>query len=282
MGRIKEWEELTIADNFLFQKVMQNPNLCKRLIEKLLLIRIKNIFYPTAEKTIENSPTQKGVRLDLYVETDRGVIIDIEMQTTDDSRSLLPKRTRYYQSMIDQNVLAKGEDYTKLKKSYVIFICTFDPFPKNNLKQYTFTNRCHEKSELDLKDGAVKIFLNTKGNIGKIDKDIEKFLAYIDGKAAEGKFTKDVKAETERIKEHKETRLEYMTLMMELKEQWREGRKAGIKEGRKEGIKEGIKEASAKYETRIKETSAKYETRIKDYEAEISRLRQALSKNQAT
>ena len=69
-----------------------------------------------------------------------------------------------------------------------------------------------------------------------------------------------------------------MTLMMELKEQWREGRKAGIKEGRKEGIKE----ASAKYETRIKETSAKYETRIKDYEAEISRLRQALSKNQAT
>ena len=278
MGRIKEWEELTIADNFLFQKVMQNPKLCKRLIEKLLLIKVKNIFYPTAEKTIENSPTQKGVRLDLYVETDKGVIIDIEMQTTDDSPSLLPKRTRYYQSMIDQNVLAKGEDYTKLKKSYVIFICTFDPFPKNNLKQYTFTNRCHEKGDLDLKDGAVKIFLNTKGELGEVDKDIDKFLAYIDGKAAEGKFTKDVEAETERIKEHKETRLEYMTLMMELKEQWREGRKAGIKEGRKEGIKE----ASAKYETRIKETSAKYETRIKDYEAEISRLRQALSKNQAT
>ena len=227
MGRIKEWEELTIADNFLFQKVMQNPKLCKKLIEKLLLIKIKNIFYPTAEMTIENSPTQRGIRLDLYVETDKGVTIDIEMQTTDGSPSLLPKRTRYYQSMIDQNVLSKGEDYTELKKSYVIFICTFDPFPNNNLKQYTFTNRCHEKNELDLGDDAVKIFLNTKGEFGKIDKDIDKFLAYVDGKAAEGKFTKAVEAETERIKEHKETRLEYMTLMMELKEQWREGREKG-------------------------------------------------------
>ena len=69
--------------------------------------------------------------------------------------------------------------------------------------------------------------LNTKGELGEVDKDIDKFLAYIDGKAAEGKFTKDVEAEAERIKEHKETRLEYMTLMMELKEQWREGRKEG-------------------------------------------------------
>ena len=45
MGRIKGWEELTISDNFLFQKVMQNPRLCKRLIEKLLGIKVKNITY---------------------------------------------------------------------------------------------------------------------------------------------------------------------------------------------------------------------------------------------
>ena len=81
MGRIKEWEELTICDNFLFQKVMRNPRLCKRLIEKLLRIKVKRITYPAAEKTIEASPTQKGIRLDLYVETEDGTIIDIEMQT---------------------------------------------------------------------------------------------------------------------------------------------------------------------------------------------------------
>ena len=34
--RIKDWEELTIQDNFLFQKVMRNKRLCQYLIEKIL------------------------------------------------------------------------------------------------------------------------------------------------------------------------------------------------------------------------------------------------------
>ncbi len=78
MGQIKEWEELTICDNFLFQKVMQNKRICKRLIEKLLHIKVKDITYPDAEKTLETSPTQKGIRLGLYVETADGTIIDID------------------------------------------------------------------------------------------------------------------------------------------------------------------------------------------------------------
>jgi len=48
-------------------------------------------------------------------------------------------------------------------------------------------------------------------------------VAYVDGKAAEGEFTRDIAAEVERLKRHNETRVEYMTLMMELKEQRREG-----------------------------------------------------------
>ena len=45
----------------------------------------------------------------------------------------------------------------------------------------------------------------------------------VDGKTAEGKFTQDIAAEVERVKQHNETRVEYMTLMMELKQQRREG-----------------------------------------------------------
>jgi predicted transposase/invertase (TIGR01784 family) len=234
MARIKEWEELTIQDNFLFQKVMQNKRLCIWLITKLLGIKVKDIIYPEAEKTMEASPTQKGIRLDVYVVIEDGTIIDIEMQTTDKSLDWLPKRTRYYQAMIDLNVLGKGKDYIELKKSFVIFICTFDPFSGNDRKIYTFTNRCHEQDGLELGDETVKIFLNSKGTIGEVDEDIDKFLAYVDGKAAEGKFTQDVAAEVERLKQHNETRVEYMTLMMELKEQRREGRDEGIESAREE------------------------------------------------
>ena len=230
MGRIKEWEELTICDNFLFQKVMQNQRLCKRLIEKLLHIKIKSITYPDAEKTVAASPISKNVRLDLYVETDKGTVLDIEMQTTDGAGPWLPKRTRYYQSMIDVNVLAKGADYTELKASFVIFICTFDPFEKNR-RIYTFRNRCVEQDGLELGDETTKIFLNAKGTVGIVDDDIEKFLAYIDGHTAEGDFTREVAREVERVKEHKETRVEYMTLMMELKQQRKEGYAEGEAHG---------------------------------------------------
>ena len=145
------------------------------------------------------------------------------MQSVGKSIDWLPKRTRYYQAMIDLNVLGKGKDYIELKKSFVIFICTFDPFPGNGRKIYTFTNLCHEENDLELGDETVKIFLNSKGTIGEVDGDIDKFLAYVDGKAAEGEFTQDIAAEVERLKQHNETRVEYMTLMMELKEQRREG-----------------------------------------------------------
>ena len=124
----------------------------------------------------------------------------------------------------------------------VIFVCTFDPFPGNNRKIYTFTNLCHEQEGLELGDKTVKIFLNTKGTVGEVDEDIDKFLAYVDGKAPEGEFTQDIAAEVERIKQHDETRLEYMTLQMELKEQRREGYDEGVIFGENKGRKEGHKE----------------------------------------
>ena len=102
---------------------------------------------------------------------------------------------------------------------------------------YTFTNLCHEQDGLELGDETVKIFLNTKGTIGEVDEDIDKFLAYVDGKAAEGEFTQDIAAEVERLKQHNETKVEYMTLMMELKEQRREGYDEGKESERVSSIR---------------------------------------------
>ena len=47
----KKWESLTIQNNFVFGKVMEsNPDLCRRLLEKILKVRIKEISYPEREK----------------------------------------------------------------------------------------------------------------------------------------------------------------------------------------------------------------------------------------
>ena len=45
MTKTKTWDELTIKDNFLFQKVMRNKRICKMLIEEILQIKIKKIAF---------------------------------------------------------------------------------------------------------------------------------------------------------------------------------------------------------------------------------------------
>ena len=47
--------------------------------------------------------------------------------------------------------------YMKLKRSYIIFLCAFDPFDKDE-KIYTFNNRCREIDDLELGDNTTKIF----------------------------------------------------------------------------------------------------------------------------
>ena len=237
MGRFKQWEELTIQDNFLFQKVMQNQRICKYLIEK--------ITFPEGEKSIDNRYDSKSIRLDVYVHDESGHVYDIEMQCTNGDEGELPKRTRYYQGMIDMDELKKGQYYTELKESFIIFICTFDPFGEN-LPMYTFRHRCIEKEGLELGDLSTKIFLNAKGESDALDPDIAAFLRYVDGKAAEGAFTKEVNEEVIRIKEHKEMRREYMTLLMELQKYKTEGMQEGIEIGMKQGMKQGMEKGMEK------------------------------------
>ena len=234
LNRIKPWEELTIQDNFLFQKVMRNKRICKHLIEKILNIKIKKITYPDAEKSIDIRLDSKSVRLDVYVQDEQNVVYDIEMQTTDGKDGELAKRTRYYQAMIDMDVLEKGHDYEELNKTYIIFICTFDLF-KKGLPVYTFQNICREDDTLELGDQTHKLFLNSKSHAEDIDPDIAAFLAYVDGKDAEGAFVKHLDEEVQKVKRHDETRREYMTLAMELERQKRQGFADGMAAGKAEG-----------------------------------------------
>ena len=244
MYRIKTWEELTIQDNFLFQKVMQNKRICKHLIELILQIKIKDISFPETEKSMGSRYDRKSIRLDVYVEDEAGRVFDIEMQCTDGHDDALAKRTRYYQGSIDMDLLEKGHMYEELKPTFIIFICTFDPF-RLGLPMYTFRNRCIEQEGLELGDQTTKLFLNCKGNSDTIDPDIAAFLRYVDGKSAEGAFVKQIDKELLHVKRHDETRREYMTLAMEMERMKKivsqEAREEGKAEGRMEGATETTK-----------------------------------------
>ena len=152
----KPVEELTFTDDFIFGAVMKHKEICIGVLERLLHIKIDHIEYPKLQKHLKPFYTSKGVRLDVYVK-DSNRVFDVELQNRE--FEALGKRTRYYQSMIDMDNLMKGEDYSKLKESFVIFICTDDLFGKNR-PQYSFENVCLEDNEVDLNDKVHKLIYN--------------------------------------------------------------------------------------------------------------------------
>ena len=223
----KAFEKLQIKDDFMFSVIMRNPRFCKPFLERILNIKISRIEYPKSQETIDISADAKSVRLDIYVEDGKETVYNIEMQTTENRN--LPKRTRYYQGMIDLNILEKGENYRDLKRSFVIFVCTFDLFGEGR-HIYTFENRCIQNPELSLLDGTTKIILNTKGIMDDVTPEMKRLLDFIDGKEPEDDFTRELD--------------DYMTLQMNYQEKYEQG----IEQGNKQAALRMIEAGKLSYE----------------------------------
>ena len=206
---IKPIDALTITDDFIFGVVMRDPKKCKPLLEMILGVTINKIEYLEPQKSIAERYESKSIRLDVYVADDAGTVYDVEIQI--ESKKSLPKRTRYYQGMIDLHILEKGEDYASLKKSFVIFICTYDPFGKGR-RVYTFENRCIEDTSIALGDEATKIILNAKGTVGEVSEELGNVLSYMDGSAPNSEYTRALDKAVEEIRSDEKWRREYMVL----------------------------------------------------------------------
>lgn len=242
----KSYNELSFIDDFMFCKILStNPDLTKELLEIILEIKILEIRFPEPQKTIEITADGRGIRLDVYVEGDSllpesdscKTVYDIEMQTR--LRNDLPKRSRYYQGMIDLNLIERNAEFAELKKSYVIFICLDDPF-KAGRHIYTFENRCVQDTNIALNDETYKVFLNPEGFLDDVSRDLGDFLRYLSSGAAESDFTKRLDTQVESAKMKEQWRLEYMTLYMRDKDIFEDGKAEGLAEGIAEGKAEAV------------------------------------------
>ena len=83
MAMKKSFDELTIADDYMFCTVMQDEELCKELLSMILKNKVGKIVRLFKQKSIENQIASKGVRLDIMIEDDTGKLYDIEMPFSD-------------------------------------------------------------------------------------------------------------------------------------------------------------------------------------------------------
>lgn len=177
---MKTLQELNLLSKFLFDQTMDMPEAHEAALR--IIFADQNVRLLTSaqtEKELRTMPWLRSVRLDVFAVDEERRIYDTEMQGK--WRGDLLKRSRYYQGLIDSSLLEPGSvDFNALNDTCIIMITPFDLFGKGKYC-YTFYPYCKEDKDILLKDGAVRIFLNTRGtNDGEVHQELVDFLHYIE------------------------------------------------------------------------------------------------------
>lgn len=240
----KSMDDLNLLDDFLFYEVVsgkKGDDFCRLLI-KAVCGRVVGNIRIRPQKTIQGIDIGKhGIRMDLYVEDDGKCMYDIEPDKYT-SRDALPRRNRYYRALLDGTLLDAGENFEQIPELWTIFILPHDPFGRNRMC-YTVRNNIIEEPDIEYKDGAVSLFLYTKG-ISAGNEELSQLLHYIEHSVEENAVTEELQAlhnYVTAIKQKKEVGVRYMK-SWELEQMWRkEAREEGLAEGREIGREMGCK-----------------------------------------
>ena len=171
-------QKLNLMDDFLFDVTTVDLEACKIILELSLGFKIREIKWKEGQKVIHNLPGKRGIRMDFYVIDEEGQIFDVEMQKRNEGN--IPKRTRFYQALLDAPLLESGEKgFDDLNATYIVVICNFDLYGYGKYR-YTFENCCNEVEGLAMGDECRKIILNTQGiNENEVERSLVDFLHYI-------------------------------------------------------------------------------------------------------
>ena len=250
-------EDLNLLDDFLFWKMLTSPeykdDFAGILLEIVLGKRFSSLEI-VPQKTVYGADTElHGARLDVYLkensDAENAAVLDLEPEKDSRARSVaaLPRRVRYYHSLIDGGILEAGEGYQSLRPVYVIMFLPFDPFGMDHMI-YTIRNHCIELPDLPYDDGATTIFLYTKGKKGIPSEEMAQLLHYMEATKVENAVTDTLRrldAMVSHVKRKKEVSLEYMK-SWEYEQMIREiAKEEGLAEGRAEGKAEGKAEEKA-------------------------------------
>ena len=266
----QKWEQATLANNFIFYKVMRHhPDACQLLLEMLLNIKIEKMTIAN-EEVIDVDHDAKSIRLDVYVKEAKRVY-DIEIQIVDTKE--LPERARFYSSAMNLDILAAGQDFKELPDSHVIFICMEQIF-ENDLPVYTFENLCLEDKETKLNDRSYKHFSIAPTCAKMIkDKEVKSFFEFLISNKAQTNYTSDLSKYVADAKRNTQWRLQYMTVERLERYAFKNGHEQGVAEGIVTGAQQKAVEDAIML---IHEYKEKPEVAAKKMKAPLERVLEAL------
>ena len=148
--------QLRLIDDDFFSKCFDHDTACVQLVLQIVLDKPDlNVVDVRTQVFVENL-LNRSVRLDVLATDSEGRKFNIEIQRSDKGAGR--KRARYNSSMMDVNLLEKGNDFEALPETYVIFITENDVI---GLGEAIYEiERCFVKSGKRFGDGSHILYVN--------------------------------------------------------------------------------------------------------------------------
>ena len=243
----KALKDLNLLDRFLFSQAADDPDTMRDMLEIILGREVVLKLLPQTEKEQRTHPLNRYVRLDVWAMDEEERIYNTEVQKEDTGN--LPKRSRFYQALIDSNLLKPGEvGFQRLNPVYIILICPFDLFGYG-LYRYTFQMQCKEVPGLSLQDDAIRIFLNTRGQHTEgVSQELIELLRYMEHTTEEvsasctSERIHNIQKRIHAIKSSEKIGVKYMQAWEEKILEQEKAREEGHASGLREGLIQKLKE----------------------------------------
>ena len=247
----RKLEDLNMIDAFLFDKatasVKNAITISKVIIKRATGLDVQNIVVETEKQIPGMDLNKRGVRLDVYLtEEDMKAGKDIlrlfDIEPNNYYEPDLPRRSRFYQSLIDSQLLPTDTPFRKLPDIFMIWILPYDPFGDDRMI-YTVKNMVVENNQIVYNDGSTKLFLYTKGTKGG-SKELKDLLTYMEHTTFANAVDSDLKEIQEivdNVKADSRERERFMTLQEMIYYEKRDSREAGYQDGQEVGYQAGQK-----------------------------------------
>lgn len=160
-----------LMDDDFLTKCFDGNTECIELVLRIVLdMPDLNVLDVRTQVFVENL-LNRSVRLDVLATDNAGRKFNIEIQRADKGAGR--KRARYNSSMMDANLLKKGEDFDNLPETYVVFITENDVMGKG--KPLYQIERCILETNERFEDGTHILYVNgayrDESPIGKLMHD---------------------------------------------------------------------------------------------------------------
>ena len=169
---LAEIERFRLMDDDFMSKCLENAPECIELILQIIIGKKDLKVVKSQTEYPIKSLQGRGVRFDVFAKDSEGKEYDIEVQRADKGAD--PKRARYNSALMDANALKSGEDFGKLRDTYVIIIAENDVMGRGK-DMYAF-DRVDRDDGLELGDGTHIIYVNgatrSETEIGKLVHDL--------------------------------------------------------------------------------------------------------------